>query len=480
SDCSPGLFCDGTRFVDGRFAEGAYCTAYCADRNDCGPADHPVSGCMACGQTNSKERRKCFPIKDCIRGCRGDDDCNVAIGERCSVKRVDSDYGGPYVAWGCTGKCLAGALPPGSQCTSDSECCSPFCVRGKCAGPCLGDEDCTLGSQCVARLYVDVGMPGCASSLLTMCAPGGGSAKTCGSDGECPAGEDCAFWSFAGDEVVFRCRSPNAGGASFGGECTEDMDCQSGLCAPEGFCVSPCRTDSDCAAPGGAGVCGVAVLPRTGGVAACNPAVGSGSVCGRDGDCPPGEVCGAFRRLDGPRRFACVVPEKKGPGAACESDHECGTGLCLREYCAPVCASDTDCSPTSGLVWTCGMNEADSEGGAARACIPVAGSGAACGGNGDCAAPGEVCKPILVSETLLVGRCGVASNNGDAPGASAGEACAGCADPCLCRTVRCEADLCLAGRCVELCKETADCEEAGMVCDLPAGPGPGVCANRGS
>ncbi|MBI5526872.1 MAG: hypothetical protein HY897_11110, partial [Deltaproteobacteria bacterium] len=46
SDCSPGLFCDGTRFVDGRFAEGAYCTAYCADRNDCGPADHPVSGCM--------------------------------------------------------------------------------------------------------------------------------------------------------------------------------------------------------------------------------------------------------------------------------------------------------------------------------------------------------------------------------------------------------------------------------------------------
>jgi hypothetical protein len=249
------------------------------------------------------------------------------------------------------------------------------------------------------------------------------------------------------------CQAGLCGAATWGGACAGDGDCLTsevcldprtvgGLGAP--FCTRACCSSEDCA-PDDAAVCW---LPPAGGGAYCRAAVSVGrgpagtlgalapcsdgaacrsglcsegrcaDTCCGDTACAPLGVC----RLDGPPRvpalgFWCgTQPGTAAKWATCTADTDCVSGLCIavdakHKACGSPCCSSAECA---------------GPGGAAAACVELAGTHAGVRG----------CMP----ETTL-GTAAVAVS---------------CTEDADCRSGLC---LDLAGRlqCSDLCCSDASC-----------------------
>lgn len=145
--------------------------------------------------------------------------------------------------------------------------------------------------------------------------------------------------------------------ATFGQRCSEDADCESGACAPEGFCTEECSEGSSC----GLGyVCGTSGL--------CVTACPDGSTQGAGADrqicvdgfyvaCSSGDAASTCSRC-GCEPFGggtcvagsgCVIAQPDG--SPCTTDIGCTSGACHRDTgtCGPPraigepCTVDAEC-----------------------------------------------------------------------------------------------------------------------------------------
>lgn len=172
------------------------------------------------------------------------------------------------------------------ECLSDQAC-----GRGKvcsasyeCKAGCRSDDDCERGFVCIGLLF-DTGP--------NQCKPG------CRSDSDCSEGNVCAMRFLGASKCTEGCRSnadclpgtfcpstpPPGTGFSFTDEtpqqcapgCHDDGECAANEICDVGYCISRCRTDSD---------------------------------CGSSGFCAALHAAGSFRRDDAGRPTACDEGER--------------------------------------------------------------------------------------------------------------------------------------------------------------------------
>lgn len=198
----------------------------------------------------------------------------------------------------------------------------------------------------------------------------------------------------------------------YGGACTADADCQSGLCVDGVCCDTACAGPCDaCSVAAGAAVDGTCGLVAAGhaGSPACAPYVCSGqsaqcpSACTSSAQCASGFVC-----------LAGVCRPALPNGSACGHDADCASGFCVDGVCCDgrcdgACAA---CAVAAGAAadGTCGPTPAGSVG--EPVCAPYLCDGAAqtcptsCTSDAQCAA-GLVCVGGVCTARGYVGfGCG--------------------------------------------------------------------------
>jgi len=273
-------------------------------------------------------------------GTAGDNTGTASGGVSTSGTTVTGTTGG-YV--GDAGPCH----PFGSNCASNSECCTGACYAtcGQPAGqPCLMPSDCTS--------YV------CTNDV---CACGEGY---CATGADCCGGISCTLYFdlFPGIQVGYCCNE-------VGGACQGPADCCDGNCV-NGTCqclatAGGCRNDNDCCS----GIC----ASQQGGE-------GGGTAC------------------------------RNGPGEACQGPYDCDTANCVDGGCGICTGPEGPCSATadccSGLVcstyfsnpsaqWCCAPGGAPCDGnccsGACTDGVCVCSTGG-CGNSQACCAGGACLK----------------------------------------------------------------------------------------
>ena len=239
----------------------------------------------------------------------------------------------------------------GSQCVSREGCevkeCVPaalLCEEDTECGPCMACDDgiCSVPQdvECVNDFYCDAG------DICSFC-------------GECvPYDDPCAS---AQPECL---KDAHCGP---GWECTQELECGTGICTPLPEPEPECAADMDCGTCGlcDSGVCGTLDFGE----------------CFTDLDCPDPHSCGECG--------ACVfTPE-------CLQDSDCGEcDSCVDGTCEPEnpaeCSNDMDCSGVDTKCGACGM------------CEPVV-----CSSDADCSSecPGA----------CMDGQCGIGSCTEPAP-----------------------------------------------------------------
>jgi len=435
-------------------------TGLCTVDTDCGSP--PVDICQAgqcvlgCGQSGGLQ-------------CTGGTVCDMATGHCVSENptcAMDSDCNPPTeicvnnaCVFGCgldstlcqqgevcdtnTGRCVVVQ----TNCTDDSQCSPPMtvCESSQCVPGC----DQAGGLQCSgATPFCDAATGRCTSN----------NPNACQLDADCTgANEICVNMA-----CVLRCDAPGgagctapqvcdtntgrcvAGGLPLGDmTCTQDAQCQSGLClgltinmATVNSCSRPCGATSQCPVDftcgdvSGMGFCLSENLnspPATfdtpsGG--ACNSTTNtcqSGwcntgqnqciETCSRNSDCASfGGNCWTYEQSGtGGTSFdnLCYDPGSgSATGAACTQNSNCRSGICSRYSgtCAAHCCSDADC-PASQSCDTYDLDSAT----VVKICGPrSAGSGnlalgAACTTWSDCES--EVCVPVDPADMNSPRKC---------------------------------------------------------------------------
>jgi hypothetical protein len=329
--------------------------------DDCdGSVDDGLVGC-ACTMCGPSGAEVCNTL---------DDDCDGA-----------ADDGLDPIACPCA---PGGAGPSTEVCNRADDDCDGTVDDGltgcACApgGPGPSAEVCNrLDDDCDTR--VDEGVAACA------CAPGGpgASMEVCNR-----IDDDCDGMI---DEINSRTGMPCRG---FGEPCTMNSDCSSEQCTGDAFEM---YCTERCAMVGSPGDCPTGYRcwdnPSAGGVDLCRR---NYPRCGRDADCPAGQICAATCDDPGTAPITECRPRLgavDAPGA-CTRHAECAANDCFRvgapasgpRICTEVCASDADCT-------------------AGHRCVLV--SYPACGGRGyiprcldacDCDAEcpsGQLCQPYV-------------------------------------------------------------------------------------
>jgi hypothetical protein len=258
--------CDG-RGACRKYPAGTLCGSASCDGSNVTAA----GACDGEGHCNKGPVVTCAPFScdpsgttpRCFSRCRGSDEC--VPGRVC-------------VAGSC------GSKSNGANCTAASECTSGFCADGVCCdfacdGPCLACAQ--PGSMGICR-PVSEGV----KDPRGLCNEE--TASSCGLTGACNGNGGCA-------------RYPN-GTVCRPATCSGTILHSAGRCDGLGGCVA--GGDLTCAPFGCAG-------------GACN------SVCARDQDCAPGQVCD-------PVAHSCG---KKGQGQPCSVGTECQKGFCVDGVC---------------------------------------------------------------------------------------------------------------------------------------------------
>ncbi|HEX8793101.1 MAG TPA: hypothetical protein VF765_19285 [Polyangiaceae bacterium] len=215
----------------------------------------------------------------------------------------------------CTRECCTSSdCPSGTVCFASGEggqyCVDPTWLgRSKPNAPPTrqGGSSCGTGSQCNSGLCVS---GACADTCCSY------ASSSCTSPNA-----SCVFGAFPGKQGIDTHFAPHCaplpGNTSLGNPCSNNSDCQGGLCYDFGGtigsdCTQPCRTSPEC---------------------------GSDSVCSWD--------------IQGSDVYAACFPlgSLSNFGATCSMDTQCGSGVCNSTNCTGPCFANGDCSAVAG--WRC-------------------------------------------------------------------------------------------------------------------------------
>lgn len=364
--------------------------------------------------------------------CLANEDC--ANGQICKVDRSVSP-----VEMTCQDAGSGADL--GDACSADAECASNLCVDDQCAQPCQRPIDCSDDGSFICDPTEING------ETINICVPR--PPEQCSSDADCASPERCVAVKSATD-LVFECRTPNAGGAEIGDTCAGDADCAQNLCLSD-VCSGPCASTGDCRA-GDNFACELTRVELDGGQTASGQLCAPPRACERNAECRVGEVCLNDRETGD----SFCGPQNTGGGSLgdlCTDDSGCAENLCFdgrfREVCTPACTSDSDCASPGYHCATADVADGSGGSNSMQICVPKDPN--ACSSNDDCAS-GLRCAVISnAADTALETACIPANGKGVGTACSADSECASlvclndtCSDPCTNRN-QCGADqLCRA------------------------------------
>lgn len=286
---------------NGYWCDGLGCRQRCTE-----PGAPPCRGDSTC----NTETGRCDGASDLGESCAADRNCisgdclGVVIGgntsqvcSRTCAATSDCRLGTSCLPVSSAGQCLPASLlngmstlatRSGGACeTTDNQCQSTICEASACAERCYRARDCVTfdGTTCVAvpqeiglgrRLILArciepfvggaegdacVSNQDCANGV---CDPGSSTcAHLCCGDADCTDQENCV--PIAIEQSVLRvCQtSSTAGSRPFGGSCTSNAECASGVCGPADaanpngarICTTYCCNDPDCDLLPGNGRC---------------------------------------------------------------------------------------------------------------------------------------------------------------------------------------------------------------------------------
>src|SRR5690554_1503611 len=368
--------------------------------------------------------------------CSANADC--AQGEVCRVDRSASP-----IKMTCE---AADGGELGDACSADADCASNLCVEDQCAQPCERPVDCSEDGSFICD-PTEISTTDGASETLNICRPRPPS--QCSSDADCNSPERCVAVKSA-TELIFECRTPNAGGAEVGDSCGGDGDCAQNLCLGE-VCSGPCASTGDCRS-GDDFACELTRVELGGGQSASGQLCAPPRACERNAECRVGEVC----RIDRASGESVCGSKNTGGGSLgdlCTDDSGCAENLCFdgrfREVCTPACTSDSDCASPGYQCSTVDVSDGSGGSNSMQICVPKDPN--ACSSNDDCAT-GLRCAVISnAADTALETACIPANGKGVGTACNADSECASlvclndtCSDPCTNRN-QCGADqLCRA------------------------------------
>ena len=295
--------------------------------------------------------------------CQTNADCAGDKGGACTLLEDGPNSMGLY----CVTK--AGDKLAGESCVMNFQCETGFCASlsggAICFGGCLSDSDCSGASECSS---VSVEMDDGTVETFPACIV---PPDSCGGDYDCTGTDICL--PVAGDldfTLDTACLPPDPGTQGPGDTCTDDADCQSGLCmtVPElgqDLCWSACQDNGDCDIGLNCYTNRVYFIfdkdnadPTDDAFYSlnmCVPDIGSWDSCQGDSDCSMFEYCGIYlNKTQTNWELHCVEsPNTVGfdPGTSCMSDSSCQSDNCLdvsgQSFCFGVCGNNLDCGGLS-------------------------------------------------------------------------------------------------------------------------------------
>jgi hypothetical protein len=488
--------------VDG-VIKGTYCTTsqYCSsDGETCVSKKSLGSSCTSgtqCLYPGYCVDGRCCNASSCPGGCNS---CANSSGA-CQILAAGSTPGND-----CT---LSKTPPCGAVCNGGADCVYPAsgtgsCSSSQCVGTkasgyswvtgsstCNGTGGCktptTGGSNC--GNYI------CSSGCLTSCTDstkcidsaycsGSACLDKVGKGVECPTADACAATAGtcapAADGkqrcCLVTCTSPQAcsldgtkcvGTTPFGGACTGDDQCATGMCAGS-KCVS-CKGDTDCSP---ADYCDTTA-------GKCNIRAGIGATCTTSATCPTGSFCtdgvccvqascGVGGTCAGTKKGQCA----KSNGSTCSGDFDCDSAHCVDKVCCDsLCDKQCEACSVDGSVGKCvavkglpvGMRPSCDPGTSSNPC-----SRASCDG-----ATRDKCAALAGSEV----ECRMTScAGGEAIGRATCDGTGNCPEPvkALCGAYQCAAP---DGTCRTSCTTAADCATGNVCRDSQCEPRTSECTD---
>lgn len=242
SDCSDGLYCQGSCFAS------PYCTRVCTDDAVCRVSEDYYSCLPVAGGDMA-----CIRDPDVMNACAREADCASAT-ESCGLsyawdgQSVISVCQEPAEDRGAGQSCLYSGSPVDAVCGA-GWCWSGTGFHSVCSAVCVDDADCACtGTSCVVDQQTCVPFPFTvgdppAVSVVRLCYDGG----RCTSDGDCPEGRFCGVMDgHVGVELVCMPPVKNPGAWAVGAVCTRHDSCASGYCTAD-RCTVPKGVGEDCA-----------------------------------------------------------------------------------------------------------------------------------------------------------------------------------------------------------------------------------------
>lgn len=418
--------CEFSPAHDGYVCQSCYYGDVCTNDSEC-------KGDMRCteSKTGNKSGKKycmsCSPNR--FRpDCYGDITCSE--NQKCQLSFTLDKTGQSLMGLNtrCGERCelSKGGKRGGEECLQDDDCCSLFCLEGRCASFCH---------------------PSCKKID-----------EACKSDGEC-----CSLKCLNG-KCTTNINYPD-----------EDFVCDYG----DGF-KGVCRDVGMSLDTSGCTVVNMGL---------CLPTVYQGdrpTNCEKPSDCKvEGEICKLiFGNDDNSRdedntQAICAKEFSRAnrPGQPCEASFSCTTNLCLRVgFCSGACETIGEtCSYNNAgsYTWKCmpqPLSTASEGVVQVNLCIPLSGSGRECNGDKDCS-NGEVCRMTGFDDKSgrVISLCTEPTkDDAGKNGAGFNEDCVACSTDEICHEgcidKPCANDLCLNnGKCSSLCKTNSDCP-AGYAC----------------
>lgn len=241
---------------DSRDTNGCLAGEQCVARDDCrlGLRER-CSGAGDCVSNNCASLRGVGAQICCAQQCGGQRSFCSSDGSRCVECESNA-----HCQNGCNAQGLCNPpVPPGGACTVDTQCASGSCLtasdnanlrrccascgsgqtcdaQGRCVtppsdlgGPCTGGQSCSAGSTCVAGICCN----SACSGICESCNSNGLCQQEFGTNGDCPAGQECR------NRTSCQPRS-----AALGESCANGESCPTGADCASGRCIERCRLSS--------------------------------------------------------------------------------------------------------------------------------------------------------------------------------------------------------------------------------------------
>jgi hypothetical protein len=365
-DCNDDVPCTKDACVDG-LCTHPVADGFCKISGVCyaNAQKNPANQCQRCSQPQSQNSWSNVDGGACDDGdlCTGPDVC---VGGECATQPIECPDDGNSCtleiceAGGCVSKASPGECDDGNPCTVGDFCDKKNCQSGTgekdsdsdgaVDSGCVGGTDCNDNDKEVAPQLAEncedqkdnncnglidqeeesckPANPECATHTdcypLTVCAQWATTGKktcseVCAGNTDCGVGQMCS--KVPGSTQVGFCQDAPQGLLQSGAVCTDEVQCNSGVCA-DGVCTDLCLDEGHCLAAN----------------STCHP-VGdllAGKIMGACSPNPPG-----FK----PNGMICLMPDGFSYGGnICASGH-CDLLKSNAPACAPLCTSESDCAP---------------------------------------------------------------------------------------------------------------------------------------